>query len=325
MSFFVLFSLHIKYLSQKFFSFTFILLTDFSINSIIYLHNYIGKVCALPSVVKECIVKSKKLLTFIIVVAVLVVITAVFASVFAVRQIMPVYHSFDGGQMGSVKGAPTANDVLQFTKGQSILFLSKEEVINQLNEAFPEWHAIGIVKSFPNILEVHFVKRVAVVKVKIGGVDVFLDSFGFVVDAPTDEGVRLNVTSALEEPILTTINEKGQKLQFASDTNNLRLQYVLESMMALWQCKADIENIPTILGKQDNVFTFDEKSTTMTITTGVGAKIRIMDPSTTLTDKLINAFSVYCDESYDLQKAGVIINVYPDGKVTRADDSVIAK
>ncbi len=268
--------------------------------------------------------KSKKLLTFIIVVAVLVVITVVFASVFAVRQIMPVYHSFDGGQMGSVNGAPTANDVLQFTKGQSILFLSKEEVINQLNEAFPEWHAIGVVKTFPNILEVHFVKRVAVVRVQIGGVDVFLDSFGFVVDAPTDDGVRLNVTSALEDPILANVNEKGQKLQFASEINNLRLQYVLESMMALWQCKAEIENIPTILGKQNNVFTFDEKGT-MTITTGVGAKIRIMDPSTTLTDKLIKAFSVYCDESYDLQKAGVIINVYPDGKVTRADDSVIAK
>ncbi len=274
--------------------------------------------------VKECNVKSKKLLTLIIVVAVLVVIIVVFSSVFAVRQILPVYHSFDGGQMSSVKDAPTANDVLQFTKGQSILFLSKEKVVDQLNEAYPEWHAIGIVKSFPNILEVHFVRRVAVVRVKIGGADVFLDSFGFVVDAPNDGGVRLNITTAFEEPVLATTNVKGQKLEFSSEKNNLRLKYVLESMMALWQCKADIQNIPTILGKTDNVFTFDEKDT-MTITTGVGAKIRIMDPSTTLTDKLINAFSVYCDSSYDLQKTGVIIKVYPDGKVTRDDDSVIAK
>ena len=50
--------------------------------------------------------KSKKLLTLIIAVAVVVVVVVVLASVFAVRQVLPVYHNFEGGQTLSVEGAP---------------------------------------------------------------------------------------------------------------------------------------------------------------------------------------------------------------------------
>lgn len=260
--------------------------------------------------------KSKKLLTLIIAVAVLAVIVVVFISVFSVRLVLPVYHNFEGGQMSTTEGAPTSDDVLQFARGKNILFLSKTKIIDQLNEAFPEWHAIGVVKNFPNILEVHFVKRIAVVSVKINGADVFLDSFGYVVDAPTDGETRLNVTSAMESPISVSQNVNGQKLLFTSEINNIRLNCILESIMALWQCECEIEDIPAILGKKENVFTFDSGGV-MTITTGVGAKIRIMEPTNTLTDKLIDAFSVYCSPASDLQKAGTVLEVYPDGKVIR--------
>ncbi len=290
-------------------------MTESTFIGIIELHVYDGKNILSVSC-KEFTVKSKKLLTLIIAVAVLVVIVVVFISVFSVRLVLPVYHNFDGGQMSSTDGAPTSDDVLQFARGQNILFLSKSKLVEQLNTAFPEWHAIGIVKNFPNILEVHFVKRVAVLMVKIDGADVYLDSFGYVVDAPSDGEARINVTSAMEAPILSSQNANGQKLLFTSETNNTRLNCILESIMALWQCECEIEDIPTILGKTDNVFTFDSDGV-MTITTGVGAKIRIMEPSNTLTDKLIDAFSVYCDPTSDLQKAGTVLEVYPDGKVTR--------
>ena len=107
----------------------------------------------------DCREKAKKLLTLIIAVAVVVVVVVVLASVFAVRQVLPVYHNFEGGQTLSVEGAPTANDVLQLAKGKSIFTLSKSQLTDKLNSQYPEWSVVGIVKNFPNILEVHFVQR----------------------------------------------------------------------------------------------------------------------------------------------------------------------
>ena len=269
---------------------------------------------SLPEHFKEIAVKSKKLLTLIIAVAVVVVVVVVLASVFAVRQVLPVYHNFEGGQTLSVEGAPTANDVLQLAKGKSIFTLSKSQLTDKLNSQYPEWSVVGIVKNFPNILEVHFVQRVAVVKVSVNGADVFLDNTGYVVDAPQSGNVPIDITSAVSTPTTAKVNVKGQKLQFEDDVNNHRLECVLESIMALWQCQCEIEDIPTILGKS-NVFTFNADGE-MTITTRAGAKIIVMSPDDGLTDKLIQAFSVYCDGSNDLQKYGTGITVWPDGKVT---------
>ena len=86
--------------------------------------------------------KSKKLLKFIIAVAVVVVVVVVLASVFAVRQVLPVYHNFEGGQTLSVEGAPTANDVLQLAKGKSIFTLSKSQLTDKLNSQYPEWSVV---------------------------------------------------------------------------------------------------------------------------------------------------------------------------------------
>lgn len=269
---------------------------------------------------------SKKLLTLIIVIAVLAVIFVVFAGVFSVRLVLPVYHSFEGGVETATDDAPTADDVLQLCKGKNILFLSKQEVIDQLNEKYPDWHAIGIVKNFPNILEVHFVKRVAVVSLKVDGASVYLDSFGYVVETPSaDETPQLDITSAFEGTISKNSfsqNSVGKMLVFNSDTNNQRLSCVLESIMALWQCECEIENIPAVLGitsqnsdgTTPKVFTFDD-SGAMIITTGVGAKIYIMDPTNTLTDKLINAFSAYCSDGN--MQSGVVFEVYPDGRINK--------
>lgn len=266
--------------------------------------------------------KSKKMLTIIIAVAVLIVIIVVFASVFSLKRSLIICHNFEGGKVTGVSGAPTEEDVLQLYKGKSILFLSKTQVVDELNAKYPEWHVIGLVKNFPNILEVHFVRRVAVVKVDVGGSDVYLDNFGYVVDAP-EQGEPLNISSAIEKPGTAAVNEKGKKFEFVSETNNKRLSCILESLMALWQCNCDIQNIPTLLGKS-NVFTFDADGT-MTITTRVGAKIHFMKPEEVLTRKFIDAFSVYCSEKYDLQKYGVEITVWPDGKVTTPDAGLITK
>lgn len=267
--------------------------------------------------------KSKKMLTMLIVVAVLIVIVIVCASVFSLQSSLVICHNFEGGKITGVSGAPSENDIVELYKGKSILFLSKEKVIAELNEAYPEWHVIGIVKNFPNILEVHFVKRVAVVKLDVGGQSVYLDNFGYVVDAPQSSEEPIDISSAIETPGTVTVCEKGQKLKFASDTNNSRLNVILETVMALWQCKCDIENIPNLLGKE-NVFDFGEDGT-LTVTMSSGAKISFMEPTNILNQKFIDAFSVYCNDKYDLMREGVEITVWPDGKVTTPDDDLIAK
>lgn len=268
--------------------------------------------------------KSKKMLTMLIVLAVLIVVIIVFASVFSLSDTLVVCHDFQGGKVTGVSGAPTDNDIVELYKGKSILFLSKEKVTEELSAKYSEWHVIGIVKNFPNQLEVHFVKRVAVMKVDVGGHDVYLDNFGYVVDAPENGEEPLDVTSAFEKPSATTVCTKGSKLQFNYSADNTRLDVILETVMALWQCKCDIKNIPTLLGKE-NVFSFDSDGT-MTVTMSSGAKIHFMEPTSILTQKFIDAFSVYCNnEKYDLQLDGTEITVWPDGKITTPDNELIQK
>lgn len=260
------------------------------------------------------------MLSLIIVIAVLVVIVVVFASVFSVRSVLPVYHKFDGGEMTATDGAPTADDVLKLVRGKNIFLLSKDDLLDQLNSLNSEWHAIGVVKSFPNILEVHFVKNVAIVEVTVSGSPVYLDCFGYVVSAPSEDEMPLNIDSAFNaSDLFAQTNQLGSELVFTNEIYNQRLDYVLQAIMALWQCNCEIQNIPTVLGKTENVFTFDDDGS-MIITTGVGAKIYIMEPASTLTDKIINAFSVYCSATSDYQRNGAVMKVYSNGTITGPDD-----
>ena len=258
--------------------------------------------------------KSKKLLSLIIVVAVLIVIIVVCVSVFAVRDARVVIRSFEGGEMIAANGDPTPDDVLDFAKGKSIVFLSKDKLTEELNKKFPEWHVVHIEKYFPNTVEVHVVKRVAVVLLNVDG-GVYLDNFGYVVDAPTDGSTPLDITSFLGIlPGTTAAKNKGEKFQFENATANQRLDIVLQSIMALWQCKVEIADIPTILGKSD-VFTFTQ-SGNMEILTKTGVKIIVQEPNPqTLTEGLIDAFSVYYNNKVNLQQSGYVITVKPDGSV----------
>ncbi|MCM1289208.1 MAG: FtsQ-type POTRA domain-containing protein [Corallococcus sp.] len=262
--------------------------------------------------------KSKKLLALIIVVAVLIVIIVVFVSVFAVRNARIVIRSFDGGEITAVNGDPTPNDILEYSKGKSIVFLSKDKLAEELNKKYPEWHVVQVVKHFPNTVEVHMVKRVAVVKLDIDG-GVYLDSFGYVVDAPSDGSKPLDVTSAIRDlPGTTAVNAKGQKFRFVSDACNKRLDLILRSIMALWQCKIEIKDIPTILNESD-VFTFAQNGN-MEILTKTNVKIVVESPSSeTLSDGLIKAFSVYYNDKQNLQQQGVDIIVKADGRVTTSN------
>lgn len=258
--------------------------------------------------------KSKKLLISLIVVAVVVVTIVVLASVFTLKDAIVVCHNFAGEKITGEDGFPDEHDILQLFKGKSIILLSKNDVVQKLSEKYPDWHVVAVVKNPPNCLEVHFLKRVAVAKMEVGGQDVYLDSYGYKVDKPADGSDTIDISSAFTSPAVAATVPEGNPFLFENSINNERLSCILETLMALWQCRVDFENFPTILGAS-SVFSFDSDGT-MTITTRVGAKIHFMNPQEVMREKFIKAFGVYCSDQYDLQKNGVEVTVWQDGKVT---------
>lgn len=255
--------------------------------------------------------KSKKLIILIAVVVAIIAVIAILASVFSVRQVSPVFHNFDGSETLPADDAPTADAVLKLSKGKSIFFLSKDKLLNDLNAQFPEWHAFAVVKNFPNILDVHFVKRQAAVKIDIGGNTVYVDSFGYVVEQPS-EGNCVDISSVFEHRD-TTLNEVGKKLQFTDANNNQRLSIVLEAIITSWRCNIELNEMPIVLG-EENVFTFDGNGS-LIVHTRANAQIKVMDPSVDLTKRLLSAYSVYYNEKLNLQQDGVVITVEKNGNI----------
>lgn len=255
--------------------------------------------------------KNKKLLIVIAVVAVVVVVAVVMASVFSVQKIAFVYHSFDGQEVSAQDG-PTADEVLKISKGKSIVFLSKNKLLTEINKQYSKWHAFAIVKNFPNILEIHLVERLAVAKLDVNGVSVFVDSFGYITDTP-ENGRYLDITSAFMVREAKSV-DVGRLLEFNDETSNVRFNQVLQAIVATWQCNLDYVEIPEILGSRE-VFTFDNDGN-MTVNMLHGAKIFVKAPQTNLADRLIQAYSVYYNPTLDLQKEGIVITVSEDGKIS---------
>lgn len=255
--------------------------------------------------------KNKKLLLILIaVVAVIIVVVVVMASVFSVKQIDIKYHSLDGGEIIPSETIDK-NEALDLIRGKSIVFLSKNKTLEQFNAKYTSWHAFAVVKNFPNAVDIHVVELAPVAKLDVNNVSVYVDMFGYVMEV--SEGAKcIDITSAFSMREVKTV-EAGHKLEFNDSENNARFEQVLQAISATWQCFVDYQDIPSILGSRD-VFTYEENA--LVLNTIHGAKIKVQAPQTKLTEKLIQSFSVYYNSKYDLQKAGVIINVSEDGKIS---------
>lgn len=259
----------------------------------------------------EVQVKSKKLIILISVVVVVIAFIVIMASVFAVRKVGLTFHRFEGSQTTEFEDAPTADEVLKLCKGKSIFFMSKDKLLADINKTFPEWHAFAVVDSFPNVVDVHFVKREVLVKVDVGGNTVYVDSFGYVVDQPT-EGNYIDISSALEYRE-TSVCSLGQKLQFAADESNKRLDIVLEAIITCWRCYTELDEIPVVFG-EENVFAFDNDGNFI-VHTRAKAQIKVIEPSANLTNRLLKAYSVYFNDTVNLQQEGVVITVEKNGNI----------
>ncbi|MCH5159789.1 MAG: hypothetical protein J1F66_02945 [Clostridiales bacterium] len=257
--------------------------------------------------------KSKKLLVLIAVIAAVVVVVVVLAAVFAVKDVVLVYHDFDGTYVAAPnEGGISTEDVSKLAKGKSAIFLSKTKLLDLVNSTYTDWHAFAVVKNFPNTVEIHVVKCTAMLKIDVNGKEVYVDCFGYVMNPP-ESGRVMDVTSAFKGTDTGTLNV-GQKIEFTLQENNARLEYVLKALLATWQCNIEPSDLAALLG-DNNVFSFDEDNNLL-IKPFTGGTIKVISPQTNLTNRLIDAYGVYYNEYTDLQNDDWTITVHEDGRIT---------
>lgn len=255
--------------------------------------------------------KNKKLLLILIaVVAVIVVVIVVMSSVFSVKQLEVKYHSLDGKEIIPTEKIDK-DEALSLIKGKSIVFLSKNNTLEQFNAKFTNWHAFAVVKNFPNVVDIHVVELAPVAKLDANNESVYVNMFGYIMEV-SDGAKCVDISSAFSMREVKT-TEAGHKLEFLDTINNGRFEQVLQAITATWQCFVDYPDIPSILGERD-VFTYEDDI--LVLHTLHGAQIKIKVPQNNLTERLIQSFSVYYNSKYDLQKVGVVITVSEDGKIS---------
>lgn len=265
--------------------------------------------------------KSKKLLVSLAIVAVVVVIIVVLASVFSVRHIDFSYHNFEGRLTTAPDGGIPIEAIESIARGKSTIFLSKSNFLTEVNAKlraeYPDWHAFAVVKSFPNILEIHVVKRTAIAKLTTSGETVYLDSFGCRVTNVSEDIQCLDISSAFANPVdPATEQPKDGMFKFASEENNARLSYVLQAILATWQCYVEIDEMDEVL-LASNAFEFQDDS--MIIHPRTGGAIRLLSPETDLTARLQKAYGVYYNSSVNLQGDDWEITVYKNGRIKTPD------
>ncbi|MCH5151076.1 MAG: hypothetical protein J1F65_00220 [Clostridiales bacterium] len=263
--------------------------------------------------------KSKKLLISLAVVAFVIVLIVVMIAVFSVKSVEVRYHDFSGREIVAVEGEGIVpDDILAMIKGNSTVFLSKTNLLNKINEAHGDWHAFAVVKNFPSMVEVHFVRRTVIAKMSIDGKDVYIDSFGYVVATP-DQNDCVDITSAFVSPVPNTRTcEAGKPLEFVHEQYNAQLKYVLEAILTVWRCNVEVKNISLVLGDSD-VFRVDsEGNLLISPKKGTGGTIKVISPETNLSNRLIKGYSVYYN-GVQRWVYGDVITVHKNGSITSPD------
>lgn len=184
--------------------------------------------------------------------------------------------------------------------------------MSKLNQKNRDWFAFDVKVEFPNVVTVYFVENVAMAKLSVGGKETFIDSFGYVIESPTNSDSYIDISSAFSNTGAIKQNEVGKKLIFSGDDDNKRLEYVSAALMSLWRCKLEFEDISVVVGSS-NVFSFNNGDMILNMPTG--AKIVVKSPETNLSDRLIEGLSVYYSNN-DLQRDGVVVNVLKNGITT---------
>ena len=258
--------------------------------------------------------KSKKLIVLIASIAAAVVVIILLTTLFTVNGTPKLrYYDFNGKEIAApTEGGIAPNDILKCINGKNAVFLSKTKLLDQINTTFPDWHAFAVTKYFPNVIEIHIVRCTAMLKLDVNGKEVYIDCFGYVMNAPAS-GKVIDATSAFKSTDAKNQN-LGERFEFVVAENDVKLQYVLDALLATWQCNVEPSDLAALLG-EDNVFHFDEDGN-MLITPRSGGTIKILSPKTNLAERLIKAYGVYYNEYADLQSNDWVITVQENGTIT---------
>ena len=266
--------------------------------------------------------KNKKLLVSLAIVAAIVVFIVIMVAVFSVKDGYFVYHKFDGGLTQAPEGGVPAEVIEKVAKGKSTIFVSKTKLLSQINETlkaeYPEWYAFAVVKNFPNVLEIHLVKRTAIAKLKLAETAeyIYIDSFGCQVNEIPQYDC-IDITAAFKATDKATEQPDDGTFKFASAESNMRLGYVLQAIMATWQCNVEIEEMNVVLNA-NKPFEFDDNGSLL-VHPSQGGTIELQSPDTDLARRLQKAYGVYYNSSVDLQSDEWVITVYKNGRIKTPD------
>ncbi len=253
--------------------------------------------------------RTRRIITLIVIVAVIALLAIVLATVFSVRSVYVACYDQEGNAITVSEDMDIAAAVLEEFGGSNILTLSKDTVLEWINDNYPQLHALAVVNEFPNTLVVHIVEREAVYSIEVGAVTVQIDSFGYVVETSELDYTLLDITSAFDVPV--SVYEVGQQLQFDDETNDNRLAYIITTVNTIWQLQYNYSDIAWLV---DSI-KFSSDNSVMTITTQSGAIIVVYEPTTDLNSRLIDAFSVYANDTLNLQVEGAVISILENGDI----------
>lgn len=258
--------------------------------------------------------RTRRIIILIVVVAVIALIAVLFATVFSVRNVYVACYDQEGNAITVSVDMDIASAVLAEYQGSSIMTLSKDDVLDWINDNYSQLHALAVVKEFPNTLVVHLVEREAVYSIEVGATTVQIDSFGYVVETTEIDYTLLDISSAFDVP--TSVCEVGKMLQFDDETNDARLAYIITTVNTIWQLQYNYSDVAWLV----DVIKFSSDNSVMTITTGSGAIIVVYAPQTDLNSRLIDAFSVYANDTLNLQVEGAVISVLESGDIRTSVD-----
>ncbi len=259
--------------------------------------------------------RAKHIITLIIVIALIALVAILFATLFSVRAVYLCCYDKEGNLIAVTQDYDISSEILDEYEGQSILTLSKDDVLSWVNSNYPDMYAMAVVKEFPNTLSVYMVVECeAVYSIESDANTLYLNSFGYVIDGTDVEYPVLDISDAFDTPVL--VGNVGELLQFDNDIDNARLQLLLDAVDTVWQLCYDYCDIAWLI---DSVV-FNSDNSIMTVNLESGAKILVYEPSSDLSTRLINAFSVYANTEYNLQIDGAVITVSSNGSITTSTD-----
>lgn len=252
--------------------------------------------------------KRKRLVIIFSIFIFIVAAIVLSSTIFSVQQINYVYKN----EFNQLVDAPSKVNIEQITKSyinKSIFLLNADELISDVNAQAPTLKVIGIVRNFPNVVDIYYTNRIPVIVVK-DSVDLIyrIDLDGIVVESVTNYSNMVRI-DGISFGRLTV----GQKVEITSAADKYKFDLIISALKNLSLLGGLVDHtsaIPTIVSSCG----FD--TTNLYLNTTNGCKILIMDPQTELQGKIIGAFSVF-KEIYRDSRALIVVYTNSEGIITK--------